>query len=379
MKILSIGPAHPLRGGIARFNESLAMHLQQDGNEVEIISYRFQYPALLFPGKSQYSNGEAPAGLRIDARIHSLSPFNWRRVSGEVIRRQPRLVIIHYWMPFFAPAMGYIAGRIKKKPGITVLLLAHNLIPHEHQPGTVFLTRRLLRNVNGLVALSGSVVRDAKKILPGLPAIVIPHPVYDSYGEKEDRATSLSHLGLSTGKKYILFFGLVRKYKGLDILLRALPLVKTEDLAVLVAGEFYDKKEEYLALADELNIRHMIILRDEYIPDDEVKYYFSAADLVVQPYRSATQSGVTQIAYHFEVPMVVSDVGGLPEIVEDGVTGFVVRPEPEEIAGAIDRFFFSPDKEKFIAGVRKRKKDFSWVSFTGRLLAFTGSLRRDKN
>ncbi len=379
MKIISIGPAHPLRGGIARFNESLSSCLKNNGHEVELISFSFQYPSFLFPGRSQFSESIPPEGLTISSRLHSLSPLSWKHVADEVIRRDPELVIMHYWMPFFAPAMSFIAGRIKKRAGITIILLAHNLIPHERQPGTIFLTRRLLGNVSGLVALSASVVSDAKSVSAGIPAMMIPHPVYDSYGEKVNRDEALGYLGLEAGKKYILFFGLVRKYKGLDLLIKALPLVQDPDVIVLVAGEFYDKREEYQGLIDKLDLGSRIIIRDEYIPDDEVKYYFSAASLVVQPYRSATQSGVTQIAYHFEVPMVVSDVGGLPEIVEDGVTGYVIKTEPEAVAGAINRYFSSSGKNELEKNVRRRKEDFSWQGFVRKLLSFAEKIQKSEN
>ncbi len=261
--------------------------------------------------------------------------------------------------------MAAVACRIRKHTGIPVILLAHNLIPHENQPGTLFLTRRLLSNVDGLVALSASVADDARTFGPASRLMVIPHPVYDSYGDRCPKRKPSGSWDLTPVNDTCLFFGLVRKYKGLDLLLRAIPMVEARDVTVIVAGEFYDKKEDYLVLADELNINFRVIIRDEYIPDDVVKYYFSAADLVVQPYRSATQSGVTQIAYHFEVPMVVSDAGGLPEIVEDGVTGFVVKPEPEMIAGAINRFFSLPQQPGMLRMSGKEKKSSPGTSSRG--------------
>ncbi len=373
MKIVSIGPAHPLRGGIAKFNESLASSLVAAGNHVDIFSYRFQYPSILFPGTSQYTKSPPPEGLNIEALVHSLSMLNWSRVASEVVSRQPDLVIIHYWMPFFAPAMGYISGKLRKH-GITVILLAHNLIPHESQSGPVILTRWLLRHVDGLVTLSASVKEDALKIRKGIPALVIPHPLYDNFGEKAGRGEAIRHLSLDESKKYILFFGLVRKYKGLDILLKALPLFADPDIVVIVAGEFYEKKVEYTTLIDELEMSDRVVISDGYIPDEDVRYYFSAAELVVQPYRSATQSGVTQIAYSFEIPMVVSDVGGLPEIVDNGRTGYVVKAIPEAVAAAVNTFFASGAQSEMIENVRKRKNDFTWESFVKKFITFAGDL-----
>ena len=376
MKILSLGPAYPLRGGIADFNESLSAALAGKGNELIVFSYKLQYPGFLFPGKTQYSDSPEPSGLDIRSQVNSISLINWMRVVEQINAEDPEILIIHYWMPFFIPALGYICHRIRARKTIKIILLAHNLIPHEPQPGTRFLTRYLIRNIDGLVALSSKVREDALYFRENLPSVVLPHPVYDKYGEKTGRKEALDKLGLSTDSSYLLFFGLIRKYKGLDLLLKAMKYLKDEPIKLIIAGEFYGKKDEYQSIIDEADLNKQIMIRDEFIPDDEVKYYFSASDLVVQPYRSATQSGVTQIACHFEKPAVVTRVGGLPEIVEDGVTGYITDLQPESIAEAIRRYFANPEKEKMKEEIRRKKGEFSWESFVERFLEFAGTLNR---
>ncbi|MCF8381149.1 MAG: glycosyltransferase [Bacteroidales bacterium] len=373
MKILNIGPAFPIRGGIATFNETLSLKLKEKGHKVTNYSYRFQYPDFLFPGKTQYVvDGNSP-DLDIKTELHSVNFFTWGKTVRNIIREEAEIIIIHYWMPFFAPQLIYFLRKLKHKPA-KVILLAHNLIPHEKQPGSRFLTRRLLKNVNGLLSLSDSVKKDALNFRKNLPTLVIPHPVYDVYGKSVPEHEAKSRLNLEENTSYILFFGLIRKYKGLDILLRALPLLKHKKLKLLVAGEFYDSREEYMDLVEELGISDRVSFFGNFIPDHQVKLFFSASELVVQPYRTATQSGVTQIAYHFGVPMVVTRVGGLPEIVEEGKTGFLSEVNENSLALAIDQFFSLKDRRSMQENVLFKAKSFSWNCFAEKLLGFADEL-----
>ena len=369
MKIISLGPAYPLRGGIAKFNESLCRNLLTKGHELTMVSFKFLYPSFLFPGKSQFAIGSYPDNLKILPVLHSLNPFNWRRVALKIVSDQPDLLIIHHWMPFFAPAYGTLSRIVKKrlKGRIKIVLIAHNLIPHEGQIGAAFLSRYLLRKTDILLTLSSAVAEDAENLVKGVKKLTIAHPIYDIYGLKPERKEALIKLNLLGEPHYILFFGLIRKYKGLDILLKAMKWINS-DIKLIVAGEFYDNQDYYNQIIREENIAERVILVNKFIPDDEVKNYFSLAELVVQPYRSATQSGITQIAYHFDVPMVVTNVGGLPEIVPDGICGFVVDVDPESMAKAVNRFFDQNLSESFILNVSNKKKEFSWDNFNEVLL-----------
>lgn len=374
MKIVSIGPAHPLRGGIAKFNESFVLACNLKGYDTEIVSYRYLYPSFLFPGKTQLSDDPCPSGLRITRLIHSLNPFSWFRSASLISDLQPDLLVIHYWMPFFAPALGIIARKVRKKKGTRIIAITHNLIPHEKQPGTRMLTRFFLKSIDGLVALSSSVVNDFKGFnLPGT-AIFLPHPVYNIYGEKVSREESVRYLELDPDKKYLLFFGLIRKYKGLELLLDAFSKLDIKNLYLIVAGEFYEDKKLYTGRAKRLDILDRIIFTDRFIPDSEVKYYFSLAETVVQPYLSATQSGVTQIAYQFDCPMIVTNVGGLSEIVLDGITGFVCNRDASELATAVRKSLDPGIREKIIDGIRKEKNRFSWDKFVEKIIELNSRL-----
>jgi len=368
LKIISIGPASPLRGGIAKFNESFSLACRLEGHDIEIVSFKFLYPAFLFPGKSQFSDDPPPQDIKIHTWLHSLNPFNWIWTSKKIKYLEPELVIIHYWMPFFAPALGFLARRIRKQTGAKVIAITHNLIPHEKQAFSSILTNYFVNSIDGLICLSTSVLGDLREFNKSLPALCIPHPVYDIYGAKVTKEEGLSHLGLDVHKKYLLFFGLIRKYKGLDLLLEAFAQVKTPDLMLLIAGEFYEPISTYLEQAERLGISGSVIFTDSFIPDSEVKYYFSAAEMVAQPYITATQSGVTQIAYQFDCPMLVTNTGGLAEIVFDLKTGFVCEKDPVEIAAKIDLFFNSNMATGMIENIKLEKHRFSWDTFVKQLI-----------
>ena len=374
MKIICIGPGNPLRGGIAKFNESFALACKAEGHDTEIVSFRFLYPGFLFPGKSQFTDDPAPKGLTIHSWLHSLNPINWMKVADKIISLKPELVILNYWMPFFAPVMGFVARRIKRKSKVKIIAITHNLIPHEKQAFSGILTRYFVNSIDGLVCLSSSVLDDLRLFNKSTPALCLPHPVYDIYGSKVSREEALNHLHLNPEKKYLLFFGLIRKYKGLDLLLEAFSRVKNPELFLLVAGEFYEDKTTYTVLAGNLGISDKVIFTDSFIPDSEVKYYFSASEMVVQPYITATQSGVTQIAYQFDCPMLVTNTGGLAEIVLDTKTGFVCEIDPEEISDKIELFFNDNLGPAMIENIKQEKQRFSWDNFVQQVLKLKTSL-----
>ncbi len=362
--IIILGPAHPYRGGLAAFNERLARELISRGHRVIVYTFTLQYPAFLFPGKSQFSTAAAPTGIPIVRRLHALNPFNWLLVGLEIRRRKPRLVLAAYWLPLLAPCLGTVLRIVRSRHSSTAALV-HNMLPHEKRPGDRLLSRYFAGSVNAFLALSASVASDIRIFSPHKPVAVVPHPVYDSYGAAVGRAEALAHLGLDSGYQYILFFGFIRPYKGLDILLRALAapiLADNAGLRLIIAGEFYESSEQYYELVRSLGIEKRVIFRTHYIPDEEVRYYFGAADLVVQPYRTATQSGISQLAYHFGVPMIVSKVGGLAEIVPHGQAGYVVDAEETAVAAAIADFYMHARAVSLREGVRQYSQRYSWAA-----------------
>jgi len=368
MRVTIVGPAWPYRGGIAAFNERLAHQLQAEGHDVQLYTFTLQYPGFLFPGKTQLSAEPAPRDLRIERKLSSVNPFTWVSLGRRIRREAPDLLVLAYWMPFMAPCLGTV-GRIAKGNGSThVIALCHNLVPHESRPFDRLLTKYFIGSVESVAALSQSVCDEVHQYAPSMPTVASPHPLYDNFGEPVDRAEACGHLGLDVSSRYLLFFGLIRDYKGLDLLLEAhAELVKVcPEVKLIVAGEFYSGEERYHAQAKQSGIDDKIVWRTEFVPDHEVRYYFSVADLVVQPYKSATQSGVTQIAYHFQRPMLVTRVGGLPEIVPDGKVGYVVDPNPTAIAAALVRF--SKEHPDFSQGLAAERDKYSWPVFTKNLL-----------
>lgn len=369
MNVVIIGPAHPYRGGIALFNERLALAFQEDHHTVEIITFNLQYPSILFPGKTQLSNDSAPENLKITQQINSINPFNWLKVGAEIKNQQPDLVIFSYWMPFMAPCFGTIASKIKGNTKSKIIGLIHNIIPHEKRIGDNFLSSYFTKRVHGFVAMSDSVVRDLKTFT-NKPITLTPHPLYDNFGDIRPKAEAKKLLGLNPDFNYILFFGIIRKYKGLDVLLNAFAdeRLRNKNLKLLIAGEFYEDNTEYLNIIKENNLTDDVIISDSFIPNTAVANYFCAADLVVQPYKHATQSGVTQIAYHFNKPMLVTDVGGLKEIVPNNVVGYITQPNSKSVADAINDFYLNNKEHQFTEGVKKEKLKYLWQTMTTKIL-----------
>ena len=362
-KIIIIGPAFPYRGGIANFNNALAKTYYKRGDDVIVISFSLQYPSFLFPGTTQYEKGNPPEGLKIKRLINSINPFNWIRVAKRINKENPDLVIIRYWLPFMAPCLGTIANLLNKK--IKILAITDNIIPHEKRIGDYFLTKYFIRSCDAFLTLSSSVLDELNKFTKSSFKKFIPHPIYDIFGRSINKEKALISLGLNPKDKHLLFFGFVRKYKGLDLLLNAMAddRILSMGIKLIIAGEFYDDEIDYTNLIKKLGIEKNIILKSDFIPADKVKNYFCAADMITQTYRTATQSGVTQIAYSFERPMLVTNVGGLAEIVPHNKVGYVTSKKPKDIADAIVEFYKN-DKEKIFAlNTKKEKKRFSWDSF----------------
>lgn len=366
MKIVILGTAHPYRGGLAAMNERLARELTERGDEVVIYNFTLQYPGFLFPGKSQYTDETAPQGLRIIRKINSVNPFNWLKVGRELRKICPDLIIVKYWLPFMGPALGTIVRLARRNRHTRVICIADNMIPHEKRPGDRLFTKYFTKGVDGYIAMSHEVYADIEKLVVHPLRRFTPHPIYDHYGEIMPREEALELLQLDPAFRYLLFFGFIRDYKGLDWLIRAMaePQLKDRQIRLIVAGEFYSDSEPYLKLIRELGLEEKIILHTDYIPDAQINRYFGAADLVVQPYKTATQSGVTQIGYHFNKAMLVTDVGGLGEIVANGKSGYVVKPEVSAIAEAIADFYDRERQTDFEKETVKLKGQFSWSKMT---------------
>jgi glycosyltransferase involved in cell wall biosynthesis len=361
-KIIIIGPAHPLRGGLATFDQRLCRQFKDEGNDCSIFSFSLQYPSFLFPGTTQYSTDPPPEGIEIFSVINSVHPLNWLNVGYELKRMNPDIILVRYWLPFMGPCLGTILRIAKKNRHTKVIAITDNIIPHEKRPGDKPFTRYFLKSADACITMSEKVMEDLKQFDAAKPAAFVTHPLYDNFGALISKQKAREHLGLNAGDKIILFFGFIRKYKGLDILLHAMKLLKDKmpgKVKLLVAGEFYEDAKPYSELIAQLNLEEQLVLRTDFIPDSEVKYYLCAADVVAQPYRQATQSGVTPLAYHFEKPMVVTNVGGLPSLVPDGKVGLVAEPTPESIAEHIIEYF-QLGENHFLPQLREEKKKYSW-------------------
>ena len=364
-KVIIIGPAHPLRGGLASFDERLARQFQHQGYDTSIYTFSLQYPGFLFPGTTQFSSEPKPTDINIKVCINSVNPLNWLLVGNELRKLKPFIIIIRYWLPFMGPCLGTIL-RCAKTNGVTKLVcIADNVIPHEKRPGDKHFTQYCFKPIDAFVTMSDKVLIDLKTITQK-PAQQIVHPLYDNFGEALPKEKARKHLGIASDENIILFFGFIRKYKGLDILLHAMKILKEKMVngafkgcKLLIAGEYYEDKKQYDDLIAELDIADQLILRTDFISDSEVRFYLSAADFVIQPYRNATQSGVTPLAYHFEKPMLVTNVGGLPSLVPNGKVGLVAEPNPEAIAGKIEELY-EIGGQQFIPHLREEKLKYSW-------------------
>lgn len=376
-RIVIIGSAHPFRGGgITTFNHRLCKELNSQGHACEIYSFSLQYPSFMFPGTSQYTDEPAPENITIHSVINSINPFNWIKIGRRLKKLKPDIIVVRFWLPFMGPAFGTILRIAKKNKHTRIICIADNIIPHEKRFGDKPFTRYFLKPCDAFISMSEKVMSDLRKFDTKKPAVLHPHPLYDNFGEAVSKEAARQHLGLPATDKIILFFGFIRKYKGLDLLLEAMAneQIKAAGIKLLVAGEFYGDEKQYQEQIDTLGIRDQLILRTDFIPDNEVRYYLCAADAVIQPYRNATQSGVTPLAYHFEVPMVVTNVGGLPSMVDDKKTGIVVEPAATSIAAGIMEFYQS-GPQHFHPHIVEKKKLFSWTALTQQILKLAGAVR----
>ncbi len=362
--LILIGPAHPLRGGLASFNERLAREFQNRGWETKIITFSLQYPSFLFPGKTQYSVESKPADLHIEVKINSVNPFNWILQGWKLKKLKADLVVTRFWIPFMGPCLGTLLHLIRWNKHSRIVCIVDNLIPHEHRIGDRLLTRYFVKTPHSFICMSETVEAELLQMCPKAESQLVDHPVFDHFGPALDQQDARTILGLPLHAKIVLFFGFIRRYKGLDLLLKAMAFenVRKQDIHLLIAGEFYEPEEEYLQLIEELHIGNKIHLHKHFIPDSQVKQYFSACDLVVQPYRDATQSGVTPLAYFFEKPTLVTNVGSLARLVPEGKAGFVCSPSPDQIAEKMCSFFMM-DPLPFSLFLKDEKKKLSWDHF----------------
>lgn len=362
-KVVIIGPGHPLRGGLATFNQRLAKEFIDQGHDCSIYSFSLQYPSFLFPGKTQYSDEPAPVGIKIHSVINSINPFNWLKIGRRLKKEDPDLIVVRFWLPFMGPALGTILRKVRKNKHTRILCIADNVIPHEKRFGDKAFTKYFLKSCDAFITMSEKVMTDLRKFQKEKPAQLVSHPLYDNFGNIISKDEARKQFGLSTNEKIILFFGFIRKYKGLDILLDAMAdeRIKQAGIKLLVAGEFYEDEKPFREQIERLGIKEQLILKTDFIPDSEVKYFLCAADAVIQPYRNATQSGVTPLAYHFEKPMVVTNVGGLPSLVPDGKVGVVVEPNAQSIAEGILKFY-QLGENFFIPHLREEKLKYSWAN-----------------
>ena len=376
MRVIIIGPAHPLRGGLASYNERLAKQFIDEGNEVTIYTFSLQYPSFIFPGTTQYSTESKPSNLTINVCINSINPFNWIKVGNNLKNEKPDLVIVRYWLPFMGPCLGFILRQIKKNKQNKIVCIADNIIPHEKRFGDKAFTKYFVQPVDAFITMSDKVMTDLKLFAPTKPTQLVAHPLYDNFGEKVSKEEARLKLGIKNEELILLFFGFIRKYKGLDLLLNAMKIIKNskfniQNSKLLIAGEFYEDRKAYDEQIEKLDLQENLILHTDFIPDSKVKYYLCAADVVVQPYKNATQSGVTPLAYHFEKPMIVTNVGGLPSLVPNNKVGLIAEPNAESIAEKIIDYF-TKGEAYFLPHLIEEKKKFTWSKMTASIKQIAG-------
>ena len=340
------------------------------GHEVVMFSFSLQYPGILFPGKSQYTTEPKPKDLVIHSTINSINPISWIRTAMKIRKWKPDLIYSKFWLPFLGPSTGTVIHLAKRKSKLKACAVIDNAIPHEKRPGDVPFTRYFMKGIDRFVVMSEGVLNDMKTFGLNQPIDLIPHPIYDNYGTLQNKETSAKELGLDPRNKYLLFFGFIRKYKGLDMMLRTMADDRIRKLGVklLVAGEFYTDSQPYFDLIEEHNLGDSVIMHTDFIPNSRVKHYFSMSDVVVLPYTSATQSGITQMAYHFEIPMIGTNVGGLPEMVENEVCGLICEPNDQSLADTILSYYDRNNWDKFRKGIRIKKRAFSWSILANNIL-----------
>lgn len=373
MKIAFLSPFYPYRGGIAQFGDSLYLALAEK-NDIRAFSFTRQYPSILFPGKTQFvSENDVNRNIPVTRVLDSIYPLSWKKTAREILRFKPDVLLISYWMPFFAPALGSVAATLRKK-GVKVIGLLHNVIAHENRFGDEALTKYFFNRCDGFVLLNKNSEKDLLALKPDAKYIIHSHPLYDHYGNRIESVAAKKKLGITDNRKVILFFGFIRDYKGLDILIEAMQYLDDEYL-LLIAGEVYGSFRKYDELIDKLGLRNRINLQVRYIPETEIPVFFSSADVCVLPYRTATQSGIVGISYHFDLPVIVTNTGGLGEMVEEGKTGSIIYElSPESIAEKLKEYFKNNLQSKFIPEITIYKKEHSWQKLGDVLTEFSSRL-----
>ncbi|MGA9292026.1 MAG: glycosyltransferase [Ignavibacteriaceae bacterium] len=373
MKITILSTAFPLRGGIAHFVGLLFNELRKD-HETDIITFKRQYPSIFFPGKSQIESGDTVEKIPTSVLVDSINPLNWIKVGLKIKKESPDLLIYKYWMPFFAPCFGTISRIAKKNKKTKILVICDNVIPHESKPGDRTLTKYFFGAADFFVVLSKKVQQDLLNLMPGAKNKFLSHPVYSVFGDSVEKSTAKKHLNIYE-ENTILFFGFIRDYKGLDNLLESVALLKDKiNLKLIVAGEFYSNEDKYKKLIEKLGIKDELFLLTDFIPTSEVKYYFSACDAVILPYKDATQSGIVQIAMNFRKPVIATNVGGLAEVIKDSKTGFIIEKEnPRILAETILKFYAEKKEEEFVVNIENELEKYSWKKFVDGILELVNS------
>ncbi len=368
MKITILGPAHPYRGGLATIMESMGREYARRGDEVKILTFTLQYPSFLFPGKSQTLDTPAPSDLDIERCVNTVNPLNWIKTGLRLKRERPDIVILKYWTPFMAPCFGTIARLARSNSHTKVICQIDNVEPHEHHIIDRPFNRYFLSAVDGFIYMSDQVNRELREYTSA-ESLFSPHPMFENFGARIDRAAAAERLELDPEYRYALFFGLIRDYKGLDILLDGWAKIPNrEGKKLIIAGEFYTARERYIDQIERLGIGNEVILHDHFIDDREVASYFSLADFITLPYHTASQSGVTQIAYNFCTPMIVTRVGGLPEIVPHDKVGYLCDPTSDGVSEAIDKIWSDDNLSRFAENIIEERRRFSWEAMCDRII-----------
>lgn len=356
-----IGPAWPYRGGLANFDERLARAWGSRGARVTLHTFIKQYPDFLFPGTSQFTDKPAPTDLKIERTLHAYNPFQWRSASEKILASQHDLVLIRFWIPAMGPSLGYVAKKLVQRGTSRVIALVDNLSPHESRPFDRWLSNKLIRHPHAFITMSNAVAEPLKAVVGSRPVCVSPHPVYDDYGPQLPKEVARHKLGLGD-EKVLLFFGFIRKYKGLDLLLESLSSnwLRESNMKLVVAGEWYEDPAPYKALATQMGLNDFILWHDHFIAEDQIATYFSAADAVIQPYRNATQSGISALAFEYGRPLISTKVGGLSEIIDDGVTGYLCEPNSSSVRNAIERWLIEPNSSEMLTDITKKRAEMSW-------------------
>ncbi|PXV62844.1 glycosyltransferase involved in cell wall biosynthesis [Dysgonomonas alginatilytica] len=372
MKIAILSPFYPYRGGIASFSNRLYQELEEtESIEVSAFSFSLLYPSFLFPGKTQYVEGEDFASsIQSERILNSVNPFSWLSTAEAINKYNPDVVIIAYWMPFVAPALGTVCHLLDNK--IKIVSLIHNAIPHEKRFFDKVFAKYFFKKCDSFIVLSEPVKDDLGNLISQPKVMVTPHPIYDHYKERIDKSEACKLLHVDADKKNLLFFGLIRDYKGLDLLIESMSYLD-DSYQLIIAGECYGDFQKYQQLIDQSPFKENIKVFEQYIPDDMVTTLFSAADVLVLPYRDATQSGVVAVAYQMELPMIATNVGALGETILSSATGIVVEVSPKAISEGI-KSYFENGKQAYLNNVRTEKKRLSWSKFVEHLVKFNFDL-----